>query len=122
MVRTLQFAPYTLFTLERTYKYTQPCDIYRLGQTQFHYSPTLEWLLVGSDGGRVVQLFLVGKEICSDDFHVILLFFLNLVQGWSSPNSYVYTPWLTSRFLRDRFFACAAERISMKWAIAYQSW
>ena len=75
MVRTLQFAPYALFTLERTCKYTQLFAIYRWGQTQFHHSSTLEWLLVGSDGGWVVQSFLVGKEICSDEFHVILLFF-----------------------------------------------
>ena len=66
MVRALQFAPSTLFTLESTCKYTQPCAIYRWGQTQFHHSSTIELLLVGSDGGRLGQLFY-------DDFHVSLL-------------------------------------------------
>ena len=68
MVRALQFAPFTVFPLESNCKYTQLCAIYRWGRTQFHHSSTLEWLLVGSDGGRVGQLFY-------DDFHVVLLLF-----------------------------------------------
>ena len=68
MVRNLQFAPSTLFPLESTCKYTQPCAIYRWCRTQFHHSSTLEWLLVRSDGVRVGQLIY-------DDFHVTLLFF-----------------------------------------------
>ena len=75
MVHNIQFAPYTLFYLEITCKYTQPCDIYRWGQTQSPHSSTLEWLLVGSYGGRVVRSFLLGEEISSDDCHVILLLF-----------------------------------------------
>ena len=75
MVRAIQFAPSTLFPRESNCKYTQPCDIYRWGETQFHRSSTLEWILVGSDGGRVGQSFLLGKEICSDDFHASLLLF-----------------------------------------------
>ena len=75
MVRALQFAPSALFPLEITCKYTQPCAIYRWGPTQFHHSSTLEWLLVGSDGGQVGQSFLLTKEICSDDFHVSLMLF-----------------------------------------------
>ena len=63
------------FTLEITCKYTQPCDIYRWGQTQYHHGSTHEWLLVGPDGGRVGQSLLSEKEICSDDFRVILLLF-----------------------------------------------
>ena len=42
------------------------------------------------------------------------------VQSWSSPNSHAYAPWLTSGFLRERFFARAAERIILTRAIAYQ--
>ena len=42
------------------------------------------------------------------------------VTSWSSPNSYPYAPWLTSGFLRERFFARAAERIILPRAIAYQ--
>ena len=53
MLHALQFASSTFFPLERTCKYTQPCTIYHWGQTQFHHSSTLEWLLVGSDGGRL---------------------------------------------------------------------
>ena len=70
MVRAIQFAPSTLFPLVVTCKYTQPCAIYRWGPTQFHQSSKLEWLLVGSDGGQVGKLFLLSKEIRSDDFHV----------------------------------------------------
>ena len=72
---SLQFVPYTLSPLERTCKYTQPCAVYRWGQTQFNHSSTLEWLLVGSDGGRVGLLFLLVKETCYDDCHVSLLLF-----------------------------------------------
>ena len=75
MVRALQFAPSKLLTLESTCKYTQPCAIYRWGPNQFHHSSTLEWLLVGSDKGRVVQSFVLGKDIFNDDFHVSLLLF-----------------------------------------------
>ena len=75
MMRALQFAPSTLFLLESTCNYTQPCAIYRWGPTQFHQSSTLEWLLVGSDGGRVGQSFVLGKDINYDDFHVSLLLF-----------------------------------------------
>ena len=74
MVHALQFAPSTLFTLESNCKYTQPCAIYRWCPNQFHHISTIEWLLVGSDGGRVGQSFLLGKEIRSDDCHVSLLF------------------------------------------------
>ena len=72
MVRALHFVPSTLFPLESTCKYTQPWAIYRWGRTQFHHSSTLEWILVGSDGGQMGQLF-------HDDCHVSLLFFANLV-------------------------------------------
>ena len=65
MVWILQFAPSTLFALERTCKYTQACAIYRWGKTQFHYSSTLECLFVGSNGDQVGQPFLLGKEIRS---------------------------------------------------------
>ena len=41
-------------------------------------------------------------------------------QSWSSPKSYAYAPWLTSGFLREHFFARAAERIILTRAIAYQ--
>ena len=75
MVRALQFAPSTFFLLEITCKYTQPSSIYRWGPTQFHLSSTLEWLLVGSDGGWVGQLFVLGKDVFYDDFHVSLLLF-----------------------------------------------
>ena len=75
MVRALQFAPSTFFPLEINFKYTQPCAVYRWGPTQFHHSFTLEWLLVESDGGRVGQSFVLGKDIRYDDFHVNLLFF-----------------------------------------------
>ena len=73
MVRALQFAPSTLFPLESTCKYTQPCAIYRWGRTQFRHISTLECLLVGSDGGKVGELFLLAKKIRSDDCHVSLL-------------------------------------------------
>ena len=63
MVRALQFAPSALFPLERTCKYKKYCAIYRWGQTQFHHSSILEWLLVGSDGVRVGQLLVLGKDI-----------------------------------------------------------
>ena len=75
MVRALKFATSTLFSLKSTCKYTQTCTIYRWGQTQFHHSSTLEWFLVGSDGGRVGQSLLLRKVILSDDCHVILLLF-----------------------------------------------
>ena len=75
MVLDLQFEPYTFFPLEITCNYKKPCVIYRWGQTQFHHSSTLEWLLVRYDGGWVGQSFLIGKEIFSDDYHVSLLFF-----------------------------------------------
>ena len=76
MVCALQFAPSTLFPLEITCKYTQNCAIYRWGQTQFHHSSTLDWLLVGSSGGRVGRLLLFGKEIRYDDCHARLLLFI----------------------------------------------
>ena len=75
MVRAIQFSHSTLFPLESTCKYTQPCAIYRWGPTQFHHSSTLEWLLVGSDGVRVGKLLVLGKVIRYDDFHVSLLLF-----------------------------------------------
>ena len=75
MVRALQFAHYTFFSLEITCNYTQPCIIYCWGQNQFQHSSTLEWVLFGSDGGRVGQSFLLVNKILSDDFHVILLLF-----------------------------------------------
>ena len=79
MMLFLHFAPSTLITLERTFKYTQPCAIYRWYQKKFHHSSTLEWLLVGYDGGQVGQSLLPGKEIRSDDCHVIHCCFANLV-------------------------------------------
>ena len=75
MVRTIQFSPFTLFPLEITFKYTKTCAIYRWGQTQFYHSSTIEWLLVGYDGGQVGQLFLTGKEMSYDDCHVSLMLF-----------------------------------------------
>ena len=75
MVRALQFAPSKSFPLESTCKYTQPCAIYRWGQTQFHHSSTPECLLVVSDGGWVGRSLLLEKEIHFDDFHVSLLLF-----------------------------------------------
>ena len=61
MVRALQFAPSTLFPLSIMCKYIQPCAIYHWGLTQFCHSSTLQWLLVGSDVGRVGLLVLGGK-------------------------------------------------------------
>ena len=82
MVRALQFAPSTLFPLERTFKYTKPCAIYLRGQTQFHHRSSLEWLLVGSDGGRVGRSFLLGNRISYDYFHMSLIFFANPVHDF----------------------------------------
>ena len=73
MVRALQFTPYTLFNLEITCKYIQPCTIYRWGKTQFNHISTLEWLLVGSGGGRVGRLLLPVKDTRSDNLHVSLM-------------------------------------------------
>ena len=58
--------------------HTQPCSIDRWGQKQFYHSSTLEWLLVGSDRGRVRQFFSLGKETRFDDCHVSLICFANL--------------------------------------------
>ena len=106
VVRALQFSPSTLFTLVRTCKYTQHCAIYRWGQTQFHHSSTLERFLVGSDGGRLGQLFLLGKEISSNDCHVSLMFFsLTLLMSlWydmlvSSKAAFVYSSFLISLYM-----------------------
>ena len=50
-----------------------------------------------------------------DDVMVILhdseSVLIRIDKSWYIPNSYAYTPWLTSGFLRERFFARAAERI-----------
>ena len=75
MVRALQFAPSTFPPLESNCKYTQPCAIYRWDPTQFHHNSTLEWLLVGSNEGRVGQSFILGKDIRYDDFNVSILLF-----------------------------------------------
>ena len=62
MVRALYFPPSTLFPHEGNFKYTQPCTIYHWCQKKFHHSSTLEWLLVGSDGGRVGRFFILVEK------------------------------------------------------------
>ena len=45
---------------------------------------------------------------------------MEILKSWSSLNLYAYAPWLTSGFLRKRFFARNAKHIFLTRAIAYQ--
>ena len=56
MLRALLFAPSTLFTLEITCKYTQPCAIYHWGPTQFHHSRVALGWIWWSSGGKIILI------------------------------------------------------------------